>query len=160
MCGITGFLGASSSGSAVVADRMASALYHRGPDDSGVWVDESAGVTQTHRRLSILDLSPARHQPMVSVSGRYVLVFKKEKYNHLELRKELTDCVWLGHSDTETLLSAFEQWGVEATLKKSVGMFSLALWVRESRTLNLARDRLGEKPLNYGCQNGVLLFGS
>lgn len=160
MCGITGFLGISSSGSAIVVDRMASALHNRGPDDFGVWVDESAGVALAHRRLSILDLSPAGHQPMVSVSGRYVLVFNGEIYNHLELRKELTDCVWLGHSDTETLLSAFEQWGVEATLKKSVGMFALALWDRESRTLNLARDRLGEKPLYYGWQNGVLLFGS
>src|SRR3569832_662245 len=153
MCGITGFLGASSSGSAVVADRMASALYLRGPDDSGVWVDESAGVALAHRRLSILDLSPAGHQPMVSVSGRYVLVFNGEIYNHLELRKELTDCVWLGHSDTETLLSAFEQWGVEETLKKSVGMFSFALWVRESRTLNLARDRVGEKQKKNNKQN-------
>src|SRR3569832_958207 len=160
MCGITGFLGASSSGSAVVADRMASALYHRGPDDSGVWVDESAGVALALRRLSILDLSPAGHQPMASVSGRYVLVFNGEIYNHLELRKELTDCVWLGHSDTETLLSAFEQWGVEATLFLCVGMFSLALRDRESRTHNLESERMGEKPLYYGWQNGVLLFGS
>src|SRR3569833_2822882 len=160
MCGITGFLVTSSSGSAGVADRMASALYHRGPDDSGVWVDEPAGVALAHRRLSILDLSPAGHQPMVSPSGRYVIVFNGEIYNHLEMREELTDCVWLGHSDTETLLSALEQWGVEATLIKSVGMFALALWDRESRTLNLARDRLVEKPLYYGWQNGVLLFGS
>src|SRR3569832_2250307 len=149
MCGITGFLGASSSGSAVVADRMASALYHRGPDDSGVWVDESAGVALAHRRLSILDLSPAGHQPMVSVAGRYVLVFNGEIYNHLELRKELTDCVWLGHSDTETLLSAFEQWGVEASLNKSVGKKTQKQKKHKTQKLNLARDRLGEKPLYY-----------
>src|SRR3569833_2180085 len=160
MCGITGFLGTSSSGSAVVADRMAAALYHRGPDDSGAWGDEPAGVALAHRRLSILDLSPAGHQPMVSPSGRNEIVYNGEIYNHQELREELTECVSLGHTDTETLLSAFEQWGVEATLKKSVGMFALALWDRESRTLNLARDRLGEKPLYYGWQNGVLLFGS
>lgn len=160
MCGITGFLGGSSSGPVVVADQMASALYSRGPDDSGVWVDESAGVALAHRRLAILDLSPAGHQPMVSASGRYVLVFNGEIYNHLELREDLTGCVWLGHSDTETLLSAFERWGVEATLKKSVGMFAIALWDRECRTLSLARDRLGEKPLYYGWQNGAFLFGS
>lgn len=160
MCGITGFLGISSRGSAVVADRMASALYHRGPDDSGVWVDEPAGVALAHRRLSILDLSPAGHQPMVSPSGRYVIVFNGEIYNHLELREALPDGKWRGHSDTETLLAAFECWGVAASLKKSVGMFAIALWDRESRTLTLGRDRLGEKPLYYGWQNGVLLFGS
>ncbi len=97
---------------------------------------------------------------MVSVSGRYVLVFNGEIYNHLRLREELTDCIWLGRSDTETLLSAFERWGVEETLKKSVGMFAIALWDRETRTLTLARDRLGEKPLYYGWQNSVMLFGS
>jgi asparagine synthase (glutamine-hydrolysing) len=160
MCGITGFLGPWSGGSAVIVDRMASTLYHRGPDDSGVWVDEVAGIALAHRRLSILDLSSAGHQPMVSASGRYVIIFNGEIYNHLKLREELANKDWCGHSDTETLVTAFESWGVESTLRKSVGMFAIALWDRETRTLTLARDRLGEKPLYYGCQNGVLLFGS
>jgi asparagine synthase (glutamine-hydrolysing) len=139
---------------------MADAITHRGPDDSGVWMDEAAGVALAHRRLSILDLSPAGHQPMLSASGRYVIAFNGEIYNHLELREALTGIAWRGHSDTETLLAAFERWGIETTLKKSVGMFAIALWDRETHILTLARDRLGEKPLYYGWQNGVLLFGS
>lgn len=133
---------------------------HRGPDDAGVWVDQAAGVALSHRRLAILDLSPAGHQPMTSPSGRYVIVFNGEIYNHLELRESLSGYIWRGHSDTETLLAAFENWGVETTLKKTVGMFAIALWDREARVLTLARDRLGEKPLYYGWQRGVLLFGS
>jgi len=139
---------------------MADAIIHRGPDDSGVWVDEAEGVALAHRRLAILDLSPAGHQPMLSVSGHFVMVFNGEIYNHLELREELTGQIWRGHSDTETLLAAFERWGIEATLKKSVGMFAIALWDRESRSLTLARDRLGEKPLYYGWQGETFLFGS
>lgn len=162
MCGLAGYLqlhGELRDPSETVA-RMAAEIVHRGPDDSGIWVDEAAGVALSHRRLSILDLSPAGHQPMASPSGRYVIVFNGEIYNHLELRQTLLDYGWRGHSDTETLLAAFESWGVEATLKKSVGMFAIALWDREARVLTLARDRLGEKPLFYGWQNGVLLFGS
>ena len=97
---------------------------------------------------------------MVSASGRYVIIFNGEIYNHLELRQELHDNIWRGHSDTETLLAAFERWGIDSALKKFVGMFALALWDRDTRTLTLARDRLGEKPLYYGWQNGVFLFGS
>ena len=138
-------------------------------------MDADVGIGLVHRRLSIVDLSPAGHQPMVSVSGRFVLVFNGEIYNHLELRKALADVTpspqlfapgstgstkWRGHSDTETLLAGFEAWGVEATLKKAVGMFAFALWNRGERVLYLARDRMGEKPLYYGCQNGVFLFGS
>jgi len=161
MCGITGFLTQTDVGrSSVIANRMADAIIHRGPDDSGVWVDEAAGVALAHRRLAILDLSPAGHQPMLSVGGRFVMVFNGEIYNHLELREELASQIWRGHSDTETLLAAFERWGFEATLKKSVGMFAIALWDRESRTLSLARDRLGEKPLYYGWQGETFLFGS
>lgn len=160
MCGIAGFIGETGRDAAAVATRMGASLHHRGPDDDGVWIDGMIGVALAHRRLSILDLSPAGHQPMVSASGRYVIVFNGEIYNHLNLREELTSKHWRGHSDTETLLAAFESWGVEATLKKSVGMFAIALWDRETRTLTLTRDRLGEKPLYYGFQNDVLLFGS
>lgn len=142
---------------------MALRIAHRGPDDSGVWVDAEAGIALAFRRLAILDLSPAGHQPMASASGRYVIVFNGEIYNHLHLREELEgdDCVaWRGHSDTETLLAAFEAWGVETTLKKAVGMFAIALWDRAERTLYLARDRMGEKPLYYGWQRDTFLFGS
>ena len=139
---------------------MGKAIVHRGPDDSGMWLDEDAGIGLAHRRLSILDLSPAGHQPMVSASGRYVIAFNGEIYNHLDLRKHLGECAWRGHSDTETLLAGFEIWGFEKTLQRAVGMFAIALWDRDERSLILARDRLGEKPLYYGWQGGVFLFGS
>jgi asparagine synthase (glutamine-hydrolysing) len=133
---------------------MAERIRHRGPDDGGVWEDRSVGVALAHRRLSIVDLSPAGHQPMDSASGRYILVFNGEIYNHLALREELEAArlapLWRGHSDTETLLAGFAGWGVSATLQRAVGMFAFALWDRSGRTLTLARDRLGEKPLYYG----------
>lgn len=161
MCGIAGFLSlARTEDPSAILVRMAAAIVHRGPDDAGVWTDEEAGVALAHRRLSILDLSPAGHQPMLSPSGRYVMVFNGEIYNHLTLRQRLAGYGWRGHSDTETLLAGFERWGVEATLKMSVGMFAIALWDRETATLTLARDRLGEKPLYYGWQGDALLFGS
>jgi asparagine synthase (glutamine-hydrolysing) len=170
MCGLTGFWesrGCRSDEASVTVRRMADTLTHRGPDDAGVWVDKDSGVALGHRRLAILDLSPAGHQPMVSASGRYVIAFNGEIYNHLELRKELaklgaggTAPAWRGHSDTETLLAAFEAWGMEKTLTRCVGMFALALWDRETRTLTLARDRMGEKPLYYGWVRGALVFGS
>ena len=153
---------------------MVASIRYRGPDDSGVWCDEQLGIGLGHARLSILDLSPEGHQPMVSASGRYVIVFNGEIYNHLELRRELGDLPhsqplthgergarhWRGHSDTETLLASVEAWGIEATLKKSVGMFAIALWDREDRVLTLTRDRMGEKPLYYGWQGNTFLFGS
>ncbi|MDO9271443.1 MAG: asparagine synthase (glutamine-hydrolyzing) [Rugosibacter sp.] len=162
MCGLTGFFSPANlaADAAEIARHMSEAIIHRGPDDSGVWVDAVAGIALAHRRLSILDLSPAGHQPMASNGGRYVIVFNGEIYNHLELREALTGMAWRGHSDTETLLAAFEAWGIEATLKKCVGMFALALWDRETRSLTLARDRMGEKPLYYGWQGDVFLFGS
>ena len=167
MCGLTGFWQGnrtdadSMTGQAI---RMADRIAHRGPDDSGVWVDADAGIALAFRRLSIIDLSPAGHQPMLSASGRYVLLMNGEIYNYLALR-QLLDAdgdapAWRGHSDTEILLACIEAWGLERTLKASVGMFALVLWDRSQRTLTLARDRLGEKPLYYGWQNGVLLFGS
>lgn len=163
MCGCTGFLTGVSPSLAELESSvsgMAETLWHRGPDDAGIWVDGDAGVALGHRRLSILDLSPAGHQPMHSACQRYVLTFNGEIYNHQQLRtaleKEKTGGRhhWRGHSDTETLLVAFAFWGIEATLKRCVGMFAIALWDRQSRTLTLARDRFGEKPLYYGFAQG------
>lgn len=139
-------------------------IVHRGPDDAGVWVDAQAGVALAHRRLAIVDLSPTGHQPMVSASARFVIAFNGEIYNHGELRRLLEARgqapAWRGRSDTETLLAAIEAWGVDESLDLCVGMFAFALWDRTSRTLTLARDRMGEKPLYYGWQRGTLLFGS
>lgn len=160
MCGLAGYFTADARVSEQVLTAMADSIRHRGPDDQGLWVDERAGIGFAFRRLSIQDLSPAGHQPMASVSGRFVIMFNGEIYNHLELRRELGEQLWRGHSDTETLLAACETWGYEATLKKAVGMFAIALWDRRERTLTLARDRFGEKPLYYGWQGKTFLFGS
>lgn len=140
---------------------MSATLIHRGPDDGGVWLDCEAGIALSHRRLSIQDISPAGHQPMKSPSARFMIVFNGEIYNHLAIRKELASFEpWRGHSDTETILAGFESWGIEATLKKTIGMFALAVWDKAERTLTLARDRMGEKPLYYGWNRGVFLFAS
>lgn len=143
---------------------MADQIAHRGPDDQGVWVEAGSGLALAHRRLSVLDLSPAGHQPMSSASGRWVIAYNGEVYNHLELRRVLASegaaPAWRGHSDTETLLACIEAWGVQGTLTRSVGMFAIALWDRERREMWLARDRLGEKPLYYGWQGESFLFGS
>lgn len=139
---------------------MAAAIVHRGPDGHGVWHDAGTGIGLAHRRLAILDLSAAGHQPMHSPCGRYVLVFNGEIYNHLDLRRRLGGEGWRGHSDTETLLAGFDAWGIETTLTRAVGMFAVAVWDRTRRTLTLARDRLGEKPLYYGRQGDCFLFGS
>lgn len=169
MCGIVGFLGGVSHGSdslAAVANRMADTLFLRGPNDSGVWVDSIHGVALGHRRLSILDISDAGHQPMCSVSGRFVIVFNGEIYNHLSLRQSLSIDVgsqcWKGHSDTETLLFGFEIWGIRGTVERCKGMFAFAVWDNETKSLTLARDRVGEKPLYYGWKRGCnnFLFGS
>ena len=181
MCGLAGFFQANridSDQACALVTRMGERIAHRGPDDGGAWCDSDAGIALVHCRLSILDLSVAGHQPMESACGRYVIVFNGEIYNHLDLRKALEACllspalahgggesgVWRGHSDTETLLAAITAWGVEETLKQCVGMFAFALWDRLARSLILARDRLGEKPLYYGWQGDgkerVFLFGS
>jgi asparagine synthase (glutamine-hydrolysing) len=167
MCGLAGFLtpeGFRTPDAEQILNRMIEALRHRGPDDAGTWLDGDAGVALGHRRLSILDLSPTGRQPMTSVSGRYVLAFNGEIYNHLELREELESApsavAWRGRSDTETLLVGFDRWGIEPTLKRTTGMFAIAVWDHETRKLTLARDRLGEKPLYYGWQDDVFLFGS
>lgn len=143
-----------------VVRRMADTLHLRGPDDAGTWADAEAGLAFGHRRLAILDLSPAGHQPMRSACGRYVIAFNGEIYNHLGLREEIGDIAWRGHSDTETLLAGIAAWGLEATLRRCVGMFAIALWDHQERTLQLARDRFGEKPLYYGWVDGAFLFGS
>ncbi|MGB3290166.1 MAG: asparagine synthase (glutamine-hydrolyzing), partial [Burkholderiaceae bacterium] len=142
----------------------ADALTHRGPDDAGVWVDEHCGLALAHRRLAVLELSPAGHQPMLSSDRRHVIVFNGEIYNHLCLRRQLEAeglaPPWRGHSDTETLLACIVAWGMPKALAATTGMFALAVWDRQARQLFLARDRLGEKPLYWGWQGGVLLFGS
>lgn len=165
MCGITGFLTSSSETELelnVSVSRMASQLTHRGPDDSGVWVDRQAGIALGHRRLSILDLSRDGHQPMHSESGRYVIVFNGEVYNFNCLRKELETMgyTFRGHSDTEVMLAAMERWGIEEAIPRLNGMFSFAVWDRKERRLHLVRDRLGEKPLYYGWFGKSFLFGS
>jgi asparagine synthase (glutamine-hydrolysing) len=171
MCGLAGFLTSEPrqlGGLESIASSMALSIRHRGPDDGGVWADDAAGIALGHRRLSILDLSAAGHQPMVSTSGRFVIAFNGEIYNHLKLRSELdrhaslamTSGTWRGHSDTETLLACFEAWGMEKTLTRAMGMFAIALWDRETRSLTLVRDRMGEKPLYYGWQGDTFLFGS
>ena len=167
MCGIAGFVtraGLSQDWAADVLGRMTRAIAHRGPDDTGTWSDGAAGVALGHRRLSILDLSPAGHQPMLSASGRFVIIFNGEIYNHDDLRTSLEFSQWRGHSDTETLLAAIEAWGVEEALRRCIGMFAFALWDRQERVLTLARDRLGEKPLYYGWQgqgrDAAFVFGS
>jgi asparagine synthase (glutamine-hydrolysing) len=170
MCGVAGLLFAGqASDDALAASRaMTSAIASRGPDDQGHWIDAPNGVVLGHRRLAIVDLSPAGHQPMHSASGRYVIAYNGEIYNHLELRRDLESHgrapAWRGHSDTETLLAGIDAWGLQETLTRSIGMFVIALWDREQRTLTLARDRLGEKPLHYGWQGqgdkAVFLFGS
>lgn len=172
MCGFAGFLGFGALGLDSVpatAQKMGNAIRHRGPDDSGVWHDENGQIALVHQRLSIVDLSPAGHQPMISPSGRYVIAFNGEIYNHQVLRRELEKTTqpqggWRGHSDTETLLAGIDAWGFEATLTRAVGMFAVALWDRQTRLLSLARDRVGEKPLYFGWQGQgqrrVFLFGS
>ncbi|MBF0188982.1 MAG: asparagine synthase (glutamine-hydrolyzing) [Magnetococcales bacterium] len=142
--------------------RMNDQLSPRGPDDQAVWLDADAGVALGHRRLSIVDLSPMGRQPMKSPSGRYLFIYNGEVYNHEEMRPalEAKGVHFRGTSDTETLLAGFEQWGVEKTIRASIGMFAFALWDRQERRLTLGRDRLGIKPLYWGEVNGVLFFGS
>lgn len=167
MCGIAGLVSTRLDDRALQrgVEVMADAIRHRGPDDAGVWSDPSSGIALGHRRLAVLDLSPAGHQPMYSPSGRFVIVFNGEIYNHGDLRREMDaagtgPAGWRGHSDTETLLAGFDAWGVEATLGRTVGMFALAVWDCQARILYLARDRFGEKPLYFGWTGGHFAFAS
>ena len=171
MCGITGIYlndGRAHGGLEKTVTEMANTLEHRGPDDVGVWSDAQKCIAFGHRRLAIVDISASGHQPMTSSSKKYVVALNGEIYNHYQLRQEL-DLInpgfqWKGHSDTETLLEAFEVWGINETLNKVVGMFAIALWDTGAHSLYLIRDRFGEKPLYYGWiktdHGKVFSFGS
>ena len=165
MCGIAGVLGDGAREVALLT-RMGGRLAHRGPDDEGIWADPDAAMGFAHRRLAIVDLSPAGHQPMHSSNGRFVLNFNGEIYNHGEVREELDAAGgapaggWRGHSDTETFIEAISLWGLRVTLDRCAGQFAFAVWDREQRTLSLVRDRFGEKPLYYGWAGRDFVFAS
>lgn len=168
MCGIAGFLSPGGFADTAAAEhlvtRMSERIRHRGPDDGGAWLDTEAGLAFGFRRLSIIDLSAAGHQPMLSASGRYAIIFNGEIYNFQDLRAEIEAVrgphPWRGHSDTEVLLEAVALWGFEPAIRRTNGMFALALWDRQDRTLWLARDRIGKKPLHYGWIGRDFVFGS
>jgi asparagine synthase (glutamine-hydrolysing) len=166
MCGIAGFLNDASNELTRELGEISSAmnvsLQHRGPDDHGVWIDENAGVALVHRRLSILDLSSAGHQPMISADERFVIIYNGEVYSYQPIAAELaaSGLKFRGHSDTEVILNSFAVNGIEATLKRMIGMFAIALWDRRDRTLTLIRDRLGIKPLYWAKFGKLFLFGS
>lgn len=170
MCGLAGFFGGGwvHETASVQLKAMTDMIAYRGPDSEGQWLDADASIALGHRRLSIVELSAAGAQPMRSASDQFVIAFNGEIYNHLDLRTELEKCgrapAWRGHSDTETLLAGFDAWGIRATVERAAGMFAFAVWCRQNRTLTLARDRVGEKPLYYGWQgsgrSAVFLFGS
>lgn len=165
MCGLAGvFSRRTWSGSELeqMTSRMTNAIVHRGPDDHGVWADERAGIALGFRRLAIVDLSAHGHQPMQSASGRYMMVFNGEVFNHAALRVQLQDAGhrFRGHSDSEVILAAFEQWGIAPSVRRFVGMFAIAVWDLARRELSLVRDRLGIKPLFVHSKDGYVSFGS
>ncbi len=162
MCGISGIIDPSESHTELrdSVTRMSSALTHRGPDGKGVWIDAAAGVALGHRRLAVVELSEAGRQPIVSTSGRWVITFNGEIYDHLSVRGRLPEIAWRGRSDSETLVAAVDAWGPKRAATDLEGMFAWAAWDRQERTLWLARDRFGEKPLYWSLTRGVALFGS
>jgi len=166
MCGITGFWNTEKSQTndelTFIVTHMRDIMRHRGPDDSGEWVDEKSGIALGFRRLAILDLSPTGHQPMLSADERYVMIFNGEVYNYAELRSELdaAGCEFRGTSDTEVMLAGILQWGLEKAVSRFNGMFAAALWDRREKKLHLIRDRVGVKPLYYGWCGKTLVFGS
>lgn len=165
MCGIAG-IWTKGRPSQPLIRAMTGSMPHRGPDDEGIWTDAETGIALGHRRLAIVDLSPAGHQPMHSHDGRFVITLNGEIYNHAEIRRELDrvrpadGAAWCGHSDIETLLEAISHWGLRGALDRVAGMFAFGLWDRRTRTLSLVRDRFGEKPLYYGWVGGDLVFAS
>ncbi len=171
MCGLVGFLGGDFSNSELnksILEKMSDQLVSRGPDSAGIWIDAPSKVSLAHRRLSIIDLSPAGHQPMISNSNRYVISYNGEIYNIKEIKDQLIEIeaepTWRGHSDTEILLAGFDVWGIKDTISRVTGMFAIAIWDKDLEQLTLVRDRVGEKPLYYGWQGSgsskVFLFGS
>ncbi|SDP25163.1 asparagine synthase (glutamine-hydrolyzing) [Afipia sp. GAS231] len=165
MCGIAGILQAPNTSRSVDLDsirEMTARLRHRGPDGEGLWWDRDAGIALGHRRLAIVDLTDAGRQPMLSESGRFVITFNGEIYNHLSLRRELESLGqrFTGSSDTEVLLAMIERWGLDAALSRSNGMFAIGLWDRKSRMLHLARDRMGKKPLYVAITRNAAVFAS
>jgi asparagine synthase (glutamine-hydrolysing) len=163
MCGIAGFYTPEPSRDAQgTLRRMNDTLAHRGPDAQGEWLDAARGIALAHRRLAIVDLTEEGRQPMRSASGRYTIVFNGEIYNFLRIRAdlEMLGHRFRGHSDTEVMLAAFEEWGLEPSLQRFIGMFAFALWDSAQNEMTLARDRLGKKPLYYCLTNGRLIFGS
>ncbi|MFL6438644.1 MAG: asparagine synthase (glutamine-hydrolyzing) [Terriglobales bacterium] len=166
MCGIAGFLefrrNIDAGDMRHLVTRMSDRLAHRGPDDSGAWVDPKSGIALGHRRLSVLDLSPAGHQPMISASRRFVITFNGEIYNFSDLKTELEQFghSFRGHSDTEVVLASFEQWGVSEAVKRFNGMFAFGVWDTHTQQLILGRDPLGKKTLYYGLMGSTFLFGS
>ena len=163
MCGIAGLWQKNEKNLKSRITKMTDTLSHRGPDDSGIYVDKKNCIALGHRRLSILDLSPAGHQPMKSFSGRYIIVYNGEIYNYHEIKKELEikyNIKFKSDSDTEIILSCIEIWGLKKSLQKFNGMFAFALWDKKIEKLYLVRDRIGIKPLYYGIQNKTLLFAS
>ena len=171
MCGLVGFLGGDFSNSQLnkdILEKMSDQIINRGPDSAGIWIDAPSKVGLAHRRLAIVDLSSAGHQPMTSSSNRYVMTYNGEIYNSSGIRGELIKSGvaqnWRGHSDTETLLAGFDAWGIKDTICRVTGMFAIAIWDKDLEQLTLVRDRVGEKPLYYGWQgsgiNRAFLFGS
>jgi asparagine synthase (glutamine-hydrolysing) len=165
---LVGFVGSPGDDSpaalSALVRRMIARVRHRGPDAEGIWLDSRCNLALGHSRLAIIDLSSHGAQPMISHSGRYLLVYNGEIYNHMEIRAQLDGAgpavPWRGHSDTETVLAAIERWGLDAALPRLNGMFAIALWDREDHRLHLARDRFGEKPLYYASERGCFLFAS
>ena len=165
MCGLAGLFRAepgNPQAAAATVGAMAGTLGHRGPDDQGIWVDPTGRTALGFRRLAIVDLSELGHQPMASVSGRYTMVFNGEVFNHRSLRQELEagGARFRGHSDTETILAAFEAWGIRAAVRRFVGMFAIAVWDGRRAELTLLRDRLGIKPMFVYAERGLVSFGS
>ena len=161
MCGIVGYWSEKNFSDDLIKV-MCDQIRHRGPDAQSAWSDKARGIFLGHQRLSILDLSEAGKQPMISSCGRYALVFNGEIYNHLELRNLLSekraDINWRGHSDTETLLNCIVYFGIDTTLQLLNGMFAFALFDKKYDEIILARDRTGEKPLYFGFVNKTFLI--